>query len=300
TPSRSTPSTAASARSHRPSTANSWRTGELRATDAVDRALSWLQKNPTAEGAFRVVSALTEGPGIDLDQYARCIDRLLALLDAGPGPAAALLKGVRFWRDLDPGRAARLAEYALGVLEDEEIPPDRGLLIGLLRLALGPEHQCRAVRLAFRWLESPAAQTTKVGVLEVLLKRDDLRVDQLAGALEALEVAAHWINKTNSSNLGRLLGSVLGNPRVDASYQAGATRRALEWLGSYGTHPDASNVLDVLLDRLDLAPEDGETVAAHAEAWLAAVDSESWGRLAVEEALCRYRERKAAPAPPLS
>ncbi|MGW2698213.1 trypsin-like serine protease [Streptomyces sp. NPDC001296] len=271
-----------------------------RPTDAVDRALSWLQKNPTAEGAFRVVSALTEGPGIDLDQYARCIDRLLALLDAGPGPAAALLKGVRFWRDLDPGRAARLAEYALGVLEDEEIPPDRGLLIGLLRLALGPEHQCRAVRLAFRWLESPAAQTTKVGVLEVLLKRDDLRVDQLAGALEALEVAAHWINKTNSSNLGRLLGSVLGNPRVDASYQAGATRRALEWLGSYGTHPDASNVLDVLLDRLDLAPEDGETVAAHAEAWLAAVDSESWGRLAVEEALCRYRERKAAPAPPLS
>ncbi|MEU9157926.1 hypothetical protein AB0D59_47235 [Streptomyces sp. NPDC048417] len=268
--------------------------------DAIDRALSWLQKNPTAEGASRVVSALTAGRDIDLDQYARCIDRLLALLDAEPEPAAALLKGVRFRRDLDPGRAARLAEYALGVLEDEEIPSDRGLVIGLLRLTLGPEHQCRAVRLAFRWLESPAPRTTKIGVVDVLLKRDDLRADQLAGALEALEWAAHWINKTDPRSLGQLLGSVLGNPRVDDLYRAGATRRALEWLGSYGTHPDASNVLPVLLDRLEIAPEDGETVAAHAEAWLAAVDSESWGRLAVEEALCRYRERKAVPAPPLS
>ncbi|MFI7504897.1 hypothetical protein ACIBVL_41800 [Streptomyces sp. NPDC049687] len=266
-----------------------------RPTDAVDRALSWLRNNPTAEGVPHVVSALTASRDIGLDQYVRCIDGLLALLDAGPGPAAALLKGVRFRRDLDPGRAARLAEYALGVLEDEKIPPDRGLLIGLLRLALSPEHQRRAVRLAFRWLESPAAQTTKVGVLEVLLKRDDLRADQLAGALE---LAAHWINKTNGSNLGRLLGSVLGNSRVDASYRAAATGRTLEWLGSYGTHPDASNVLAVLLDRLDLAPKDGETVAAHAEAWLAAVGGESWGRLAVEEALCRYRERQAAPAPP--
>src|SRR5205823_1385688 len=150
-----------------------------RPEDAVDRGLSWLQENPTAGGAPHVASALTARRDIDLDQYARCIDWLLALLDARPEPASALLKGVRFRRDLDPGRAARLAEYALGVLEDEEIPPDRGLLIGLLRLVLGPEHQCRAVRLAFRWLESPAAQTTKVGVLEVLLKRDDLRADQL-------------------------------------------------------------------------------------------------------------------------
>ncbi|MFD0541855.1 hypothetical protein ACFQ1B_00255 [Streptomyces mexicanus] len=155
------------------------------------------------------------------------------------------------------------------------------------------------MRLAFRWLESPAAQTTKVGVLEALLKRDDLRADQLVGALQALEVTAHWISRTKSSNLGRLLGPVLGNPRVDDAYRAGATRRALEWLGSYGTHPDASNVLPVLLDRLDLAPEDGETVAAHAEAWLEAVDSECWGRPAVEEALCRYRERKGTPDPPL-
>ncbi|MFD7996052.1 hypothetical protein [Streptomyces mexicanus] len=270
-----------------------------RPTDAVDRALSWLQEHPSAEGAPHVVSALTTGRGIDLDQYAQRIDRILALLDAGHGPAAALLKGVRFRRDLDPGRAARLAEHTLDILEDEDIPPDRGLLIGLLRLALGPEEQCRAVRLAFRWLESPAAQTTKVGVLEALLKRDDLRADQLAGALQALEVTAHWISRTKSSNLGRLLGPVLGNPRVDDAYRAGATRRALEWLGSYGTHPDASNVLPVLLDRLDLAPEDGETVAAHAEAWLAAVDSECWGRPAVEEALCRYRERKGTPDPPL-
>ncbi|MCF1596856.1 hypothetical protein [Streptomyces muensis] len=128
---------------------------------------------------------------------------------------------------------------------------------------------------------------------------DDLRADQLAGALEALEWAAHWINQTDPRSLGQLLGSVLGNPMVNNSYRAGATRRALEWLGSYGTHPDASNVLPVLLDRLELAPEDGETVAAHAAAWLAAVDGESWGRLTVEKALCRYRERKAAPAPPL-
>ncbi|WP_329377139.1 hypothetical protein [Streptomyces sp. NBC_01716] len=93
---------------------------------------------------------------------------------------------------------------------------------------------------------------------------------------------------------------MLGNPRVDSSYRVGATRRALEWLCSYGTHPDAPNVLTVLLDWPDLDPKDGETVAAHAEAWLAAADSESWGRQTVEEALCRYRERQAAPAPPSS
>ncbi|WP_445281053.1 hypothetical protein [Streptomyces sp. DSM 118148] len=270
--------------------------GADRPTDAVDLALNWLQKNPTAEGVSRVVSALTAGHDIDLDQYARCIDQLLALLDAGPLTAAALLKEIRFRRDLDPGRAARLAEHALGVLEDGEIPFDRGLLIGLLHLDLGPEHQCRAVRFAFRWLESPAAEPMKAGVVEVLLRRNDLQADQLVGALEW---AAHWINKTHTSaNMGRLLGAVLDNPRVDALYRASATSRALEWLDSYGTHPDASNVLTALLDRLDLAPEDGETVVAHAEAWLTAVDSESWGRLSVEQALCRHRERQAAPTPP--
>ncbi|MFG3013702.1 hypothetical protein ACGFZB_25315 [Streptomyces cinerochromogenes] len=274
------------------------RFGADRPQDAVDRALSWLRKNPTAEGAPYVVSALTTGRDTDLHQYARCIDRLLALLDAGPEPAAALLGGIRFRRDLDPGRAARLAEYALGVLENEELPLDRGLLIGLLHLALDPERQRRAVRLAFRWLEGPAPQTAKVGLVDALLKRDDLRADQLA---DAVEVAARWLNDShNSANVGRLLGSVLGNPRVDAGYRVATTRRALEWLGSHATHPDASNVLAVLLDRRDLAPEDSEIVAAHAEAWLAAVDSESWGRLSVEEALCRYRQRKEAPAPPPS
>lgn len=72
---------------------------------------------------------------------------------------------------------------------------------------------------------------------------------------------------------------MLGNRGVDASYRADATRRALECPGSYGTRPDACNDLAVLLDRLGLAPEDGET-AVHAEAWLAAVGSERWGRQA--------------------
>ncbi|WP_346140024.1 MULTISPECIES: trypsin-like serine protease [Streptomyces] len=276
-----------------------------RPEDAVHLGLSWLEKNPTAEGVSYVVLALAARRDLDLDQYAWCIDRLLELLDAGPEHAYKLLKEVWFRSDLDPARAARLSEHVLGVLEDEEIPPDRGLLIGLLCLALGPEHQCRAVRLAFHWLEGPAASTkkvsSKIAVVVALLKRDDLRADQLAGALQTVESLAHWSQQTNHGiYLGRLLAAVLGSPRVDASYRAGATRRALEWLDSYGTHPGASNVLAVLLDRLDLAPEDGETVAAHAEAWLAAVDSETWGRLSVEEALCRYRERQGAPAPPSS
>ncbi|WP_405885663.1 hypothetical protein OG739_36560 [Streptomyces longwoodensis] len=263
--------------------------------DAVDRALSWLEKNPTAVGAPHVVSALTTDHDIDPDQYAARIDCLLALLDARPEHGAALLQGIRFRRDLDAGRAALLAEHGLEVLEDNEKPSDRGLVIGLLRLTLGPEHQCRIVRLALRWLESPTPPTTKIGVLDVLLKRDDLRADQLSRALEALEQATHWINATDPRNLGRLLGSVLGNPRLDDAYRLGATRRALEWLNSYGTHPEASDVLAVLLDRLDLAPADAEAVAAHAEAWLAAADSESWGRPSLGEALCRHRERQTAP-----
>ncbi|GHF36605.1 caspase family protein [Streptomyces griseosporeus] len=276
-----------------------------RPEDAVLLGLSWLKKNTTAEGVSSVVLTLAARRDLDLDQYAWCIDRLLELLDLGSEPACKLLnKEVWFRSDLDPVRAARLAEHMLGVLEDEEAEPPRGLLIGLLGLALRPEQQCRAVRVAFRWLEAPAASAKKVSrkfaVVVALLKRDDLRADQLAGALQTLESLAHWSQQTNHGKyLGWLLAPVLGNPRVDASYRADATRRALEWLGSYGTHRGASSVLAVLLDRLDLAPEDGETVAAYAEEWLAVADSESWGRLSVEDALRRYRERQAAaPVPP--
>ncbi|MEU9337256.1 hypothetical protein AB0D49_29530 [Streptomyces sp. NPDC048290] len=266
-----------------------------RPREVVESALNWLQENPTAEGAPHVVSALTGGRDVDLDQYARSIDQLLALLDAGSGPAAAAvqLKGVHFVRELDAVRAARLAEHALGVLEDRETPSDRGLLIGLLRLTLGPEHQVRAVRLALRGWESPAGHAKQVAVLEVLLKRDDLRTDQIADALEA---AGYWIDEADSSNAGRLLAAVLGNSTVDAPSRAEATRRALEWLVPHGTRPIASRLLAVLLDRPDLAPTDGETAAAYAEAWLAAADSESWGRPEVEEALSRYRGRGVGPS----
>ncbi|MFE9424772.1 hypothetical protein ACFYNO_17570 [Kitasatospora sp. NPDC006697] len=259
--------------------------------DTADRALSWLRDHPSAQGAPVLVRALTTASGTGPDQYTRWIDQLFALLDARAKSATVLLKSTRFRSDLDLARAARLAEHALRILEGER-ELSEGLLLGVLRLPLGPERQDRAVRLAFRWLERHSAQQKNVKVVGNLLKRDDLRPDQLMRALDALELITAWRRRAGSeAELAGLVKVLLGNRNLDALHPDGATRRALDWLGSCWTQPEAAGILVLLLDRLDLPPEDGAAVAAGAGTWLAAAGQEGWDTSGVEEALHRYRTR---------
>ncbi len=247
-------------------------------------ARAWIDIHGRSLHASYVLTAVLRSPHLSAPDHRVWLDAGLAYLRIHQVHPASqfVLAQIMNRRDVDPPVLAEVYSLALVWLAANRIQPAEFPLRACLERKDNDGQVGEILQHALGWLDAYGDHASASFLLEVILRRSDLDIPTLAGAVAQ---SAAWLEHFSDLEGAQfVLNSLLLREDLAESSRRDIVRRADSWLDLFRDHETASFVYGPLLlsyVRLEL---DTESLLANATAWFR-VHAETTGSMRLVQAL---------------